>query len=360
MRRFCWVVFLILDFLLVVAFLGGFLGRYVQPTWDWWIQLLAIALPYVSIALIPVAFIALYFGKWKLRLLHSALLIMIVVRFGPALPSSKSSTTMDSAETLKVLTLNARGRHNNPKARDKMLALMKQEQPHVLSLQEIVFRFISEPPGLRGSPHILVLLDSLGYDTIRSEEGKPKYHQPILTILPQEELTQTEIRGDVGEALPGLVTRTVVKWQEQDIAVYNIHLLSFAEKPWQGDESRWFNLKTWLAGYRNFRRDFKTRAREATRIRKMLDEESNPFIVTGDFNSTPHNWAYYHLAQGLQDTFLEAGNDWGATYHSRQPMFRIDYVLASSDWQVVQTYPIEGNYSDHKPLVAHLKLRAIN
>ncbi len=92
-------------------------------------------------------------------------------------------------------------------------------------------------------------------------------------------------------------------------------------------------------------------------IRAMLAQETLPLIVSGDFNSTPHNWVYYGLADGLVDAFRVAGRGWGATYHADFPVARIDHVLVSRAWKVVQAHVSKAPYSDHLPLVVRLRWR---
>ena len=78
-------------------------------------------------------------------------------------------------------------------------------------------------------------------------------------------------------------------------------------------------------------------------------------LVAGDFNSTPHQWAYRHIAQGLR-----AGGG-GATFPAWRPLVQIDHVLAGPAWCIEATTvlrPRAGRLiSDHRPVVAQLRWR---
>ena len=154
------------------------------------------------------------------------------------------------------------------------------------------------------------------------------------------------------------VLRARFRWQGQEVALYNLHLKSFHDegRPWEGNLLRWLNPVSWqsLWGYRE---DLLTRAYEAEQVHRMLQQETLPFIVCGDLNSTLHNWSYWHIARGLKDTFKIAGRGRGATYHMRFPVFRIDYILVSSEFQVYSAHVADATFSDHLPLVATLSWR---
>jgi endonuclease/exonuclease/phosphatase family metal-dependent hydrolase len=80
-------------------------------------------------------------------------------------------------------------------------------------------------------------------------------------------------------------------------------------------------------------------------------------LVVGDFNSTPHQWAYWHLAQGLQNAAARRVRGWAATFPAQRPIVQIDHVLASPAWQVTAArIPANGavGISDHRPVVAYL------
>ena len=66
------------------------------------------------------------------------------------------------------------------------------------------------------------------------------------------------------------------------------------------------------------------------------------------------------FAIGLRDAFATAGRGWGHTYgHRMRPRFsflRIDHVLVSDDVEVVRAFTGGKDASDHRPVIADLRL----
>jgi len=87
-----------------------------------------------------------------------------------------------------------------------------------------------------------------------------------------------------------------------------------------------------------------------------------PFVLTGDFNTTPDSPAHALLTRGLQDARISAGTHSGpeATFHNftGKPNRRIDWILyrgfhATAVHTVTTSH--EGRYpSDHFPVSAEL------
>jgi len=68
------------------------------------------------------------------------------------------------------------------------------------------------------------------------------------------------------------------------------------------------------------------------------------------------------LAVGLRDAFASAGRGWGFTYgHTLRPrvsFLRIDHVLVSDDVAAVRSFVGGKEASDHRPVIADLRLPA--
>jgi len=86
----------------------------------------------------------------------------------------------------------------------------------------------------------------------------------------------------------------------------------------------------------------------------MSDIENSPYeaIVTGDFNDTPMSYTYYRLKRGRNDSFVEAGKGFGATYTLLRPFVRIDYLLFPEKYPITFHKVGKVYYSDHYPVTA--------
>jgi endonuclease/exonuclease/phosphatase family metal-dependent hydrolase len=103
--------------------------------------------------------------------------------------------------------------------------------------------------------------------------------------------------------------------------------------------------------------------RSISRRPKQVDQvfndiESCPVesFVCGDFNDNPMSYTYSRMMRDRQDTFVEAGDGFGATYSRLWPMLRIDYVLCPKSCTVVTHETPKVKLSDHYPVITEIAL----
>ena len=86
--------------------------------------------------------------------------------------------------------------------------------------------------------------------------------------------------------------------------------------------------------------------------------ESSPYsvVILGDFNDTPHSFAYQQLKKGHQDAFIEKGSRWGATFLKPFPFLRIDYILHDSELECTSYRCVSEIKSDHALVEASFKI----
>ena len=103
--------------------------------------------------------------------------------------------------------------------------------------------------------------------------------------------------------------------------------------------------------------------RSISRRPKQVDQvfndiESCPVesFVCGDFNDNPMSYTYCRMMRDRQDTFVEAGDGFGATYSRLWPMLRIDYVLCPKSCTVVTHETPKVKLSDHYPVITEIAL----
>ena len=348
----------------MLLFGAGYAAAYVPPDRGWWLQLVAVWLPYLSLGVPAAAVMVALAGRWKSLGVH-------VLCCGLALGRFFSFNGFDpspgEAPVLTVMTFNAaykywtggEGRRDTgeERARD-MAALMQRERPDVAALQGVGMRFPAEGPR-PSQAHTRALL-GLGYTVLPPDTLRGALNQPVFSRIPQRRVATLIPTGEEEDEKPYAVTRTVLEWQGRKVVVYNLHLRSFYDdgrRPWEGGLRRALNPKGWLQWLGKTQADFVARAGEAAYVRRLLNAETRPFIVCGDFNATPHNWAYRRISHGLTDAFRRRGRGFGGTYHARLPLLRIDHVLVSPDWRVDAAAVVSAGFSDHRPMVVRLALR---
>jgi predicted extracellular nuclease len=104
------------------------------------------------------------------------------------------------------------------------------------------------------------------------------------------------------------------------------------------------------------------RLAQSRALAAALRDGPRPLVLAGDLNAPDASAVVQALlAIGLHDAFASAGRGWGYTYgHALRPAFsflRIDHLLASSDVEVVRAFVGGKEASEHRPVIADLRLR---
>lgn len=350
-------------------FAAGYLCPYLPPEQFWWTGFGAIVLPFTGLALVVLT-VPLLMRRPRGRALislHGLALLLLAVRF--VHPWSWFGSRAPSERDLIVMTQNLPSAPIEQARRSsrKLLDMVEDVAPDLIGIQEgIVLGLDTGKYRSTREEKFRILMDSLHYYTepVPKSGGQmlPAWHDPVLARIPIADQRQFEFeypRNPLEEPLR--FVRTELVWRGRRLVHYNVHLATYGtSKPWRSIRGRPpFSPATIIDYLREMRSGFIRRAWEAGTIRTLIEREEDPVVVSGDFNCTPNNWAYRHLAPGFKDAWVEAGHGWGATYYSAFPIWRIDYVLASPELVPVSAdvFPIATDVSDHRALVARVRWR---
>jgi endonuclease/exonuclease/phosphatase family metal-dependent hydrolase len=244
--------------------------------------------------------------------------------------------------------------------RTPLVTLLAREAPDVLALQESRLRTAA---GWQGGQHASasirpLLGSSLDYAPPERLPAATVIQQPVVGQLRLDSLSVHPLPPDGETNARSRYTRTTFQWQGRPVVLYNVHLHTIGRaRPWTLMPEQWTSFSRWKTFLRTYREGALRRAQQARLIRRRVQRESHPVLVVGDFNSTPHQWAYWHLAQGLQSAAARRVRGWAATFPAQRPIVQIDHVLASPAWQVTAArIPANGavGISDHRPVVVDL------
>ena len=359
MRRIWWIAFIILDTLLLALFAAGYLARWIDPRTVWWPQLCAIGLPLLSVLVLTVPIVASFFRKWRLAGLHILPALLIVIRF-VAFGNTTSPPANENAQ-LRILSYNL-GQFDlisQAEQAQKLGKILHFLHPDVVGLQEFMVRYRGAPLRIKNMPYVANKLDSLGFQSVASDvHDVSTTFQPIASRASKIEQLQQRRLSIVEEGFPEMkLMRMHFRWNGREAVLYNLHLRTFGErKPWDEQNLSPLSFRFWIFYLRQYRDAFRYRAWQAEQIRNAMEQETLPLIVSGDFNSTPHNWVFHHLAQGMQDVFRQTGSTLKTSYHTRLPLARIDHMLVSRHWKIFSADIPPMEHSDHRPLLVQLGL----
>lgn len=328
---------------LVVA--SALAARWSAPSSGWWPQVAAAALPLLGPLTLPAA---LGFGVAAARTRRFGAGVCAVALSalfaGWALRTSPPTQAGEQGQSFRVMTLNA----GDAWGREGLVeSYIVESEPDLILLQEA---------GVKGGPlapavaRIMALAEY--YVLVDSEtSGEGAGRQVTLSRLPVISYTAGRLGSDEPEA--GVYSRTVVRWDGTDVAVYNIHLRPFNPAvgwSWQ----RAMSPAVWAETPGNLRTVFGEQAAEADVLARLVAAETRPVIVAGDFNSTPDQWPRAVLARTLR----EAVGRWrpAATRPDRWPAVNVDGVLVSPELTVARAGVGPAGLSDHRALWVTLQL----
>lgn len=321
------------DFLFVVTALYGgalaalWLVQHVVGERSWVGTLLTYApQPIYALPLAVFTLAALLRLNWRALRLDAVLAAGFLFLFlGFNIPVPSAAPPEDS---LKVMTLNI---HHGSGGVGEVVRLIREREPHVVCLQE------ANAYAEWGDPVPLLARKLPDYRLVRTGEMATLSRLPVHSsrVVP---LTDRGWRRGALEA--------TVAWKQGRVKVLNVHLLTSANgKSLATSRGR---LREYLSHTGNIRSE------QIASILEWRKQQSDPVIVTGDFNTPPRGRLYSRLTREMQDTFEQCGAGFGYSYSSQIPVLRIDYVFVSDGIRPVQCETLPVRVSDHRPVLAHV------
>lgn len=108
-----------------------------------------------------------------------------------------------------------------------------------------------------------------------------------------------------------------------------------------------------LTAHLDYRANPSVRHAQVGEIVRVLDADSLPTILAGDLNAPPD-------AAELQPLFTKLSDAWragpGYTYPASAPARRIDYILVSKHFTVLDARVSPAAAADHRPVITSLRL----
>lgn len=154
--------------------------------------------------------------------------------------------------------------------------------------------------------------------------------------------------------------RVLLTINQQSVVLYNMQTTA----PWIHPQKIWPGLTMPVYQYRD-------RTEQIQEFLERLQTETLPTIAAGDFNFTDQTQDYALLANSMQDAFKESGFGFGFTWpygwplrdlikmtnwKLTVPLFRIDYIWYSPDWQSDSSQVLSPVGSEHLPIISQLTL----
>jgi len=366
-KRFFIVVNIIFASLFLLACANSFL----PPKNFWFIALLGLVFPALLILMIGfLVFWTLVRSKWAIVSL--VLLIfgwMHIHAFYAFNVSHKFTEEKDSA-AIRIITWNVhyldqmyRPNQQQQSQREPIITFLKQQNADIICLQEF---FESNKPQYIANIEYMKKELGMPYHYFVDDYRQPKklyeVGPVIFSKLPILETGRHEYVHNSLKAVESLISADLLV-NHDTIRIYTTHLQSVLfrkkelreiEKIKKVEDSLLFASRSIIM---KLKQAYAFRGGQAQLVRSELDACPHPVLLCGDFNDVPNSYTYFHIKGNLQDAFLQKGFGIGRTYTSLSPTLRIDYLLASDHFRVLQCKKVELPYSDHYPVITDVALK---
>lgn len=341
MKQLKWFnkIAFILNILLVVLTLLGFLLPYMAPKLFPFLSVLTLILP--TLLMLNLVCVLYWAVQFKKQILLSVVVFLIGYTFFTKFYKF-SATNKEVLETdFTVLSYNVRlfNLFNwlpNENVPENIKRFIEEHNPDIICFQEY-------------SKSADYQLDDYKFRHIIMHGKKIKTGQAIFSkfrIIDEGEIALPNSDNNV-------VYADIVK-NKDTIRVYSIHLQSVNISPDinEIDESKSKRI------FNRLSEAFKVQQIQSELIQAHMEDFKGHKIICGDMNNTAFSYVYKNIIGDMNDAFVAAGKGFGQTYNYKYYPARIDYILADDVFEVKEfkTFNTFKN-SDHFPIMARLNMK---
>ena len=372
-RKFTKRVFIVSNIVVVIFFLLACTNAFIHPSVWWFVSLLGLIFPLLLLLVVGFLLFWLFFRSRQLCLIS---LVAILIGWQNihaffAFDVHKKFILEKPSNALRIMTWNVRGWDEfitrKPGAsghRQAMMDFIDRQNADLLCLQEFL-----EPTNFKNlAPNIEYIRDHLNYPyyffsrDYRGHAGQ--YESGVIIFSRHPFIDSFQIKYQNVRANKGAESLLAVdvNVNGKKIRLYTTHLQSvlFQSKDFRNvqiiknvDDSM---LEASRSVIKKLKTAYAARGDQADLVRQQLDQSPYPAIVCGDFNDVPNSYTYFRIRGDWQDAYTSRGFGIGRTYVHISPTLRIDYIMASRDFNILQCSKFVLPYSDHHPVIADIQL----
>lgn len=304
------------------------LNAYIPPKVFPWFNLLSLVFPGLIFGYVVITLFWIF--SWKKRAF--VFLFLGLLFFNSTMRWVNYSPTKNEAPDLKIMSFNTR---SGLIGRDEVTEYLKNSEADILLLQE---------DGGKG-------YESLGYQVVNPSKN--------LTVLSKYKIVDTKIINpdDESVSIPGVQIDIEIKGKQYRFIDVYLKPFKFEKSMIKLDGDNNEDEEKVKSIVKRLIPTFKIHQEQVNAINKAVENSPYPVILAGDFNSVPNSYEYYHLLNGMQDCFVEAGKGSATSFHDYKFPIRIDYIFASKSIKPI-SYKVDRSVkiSDHFPVIATFKL----
>ena len=372
LRTFTKRLFILLNIGFAVLFLLSCCNAFLHPDRWWFIALLAFFFPLFLILLI--LFIVFWIFACPRYVLISIIVMLagwknIHAFFGFSL--APHDFLKKDSTSIRIMTWNVRrwDIFSTKKNRDsghrlQMMDIVGKQNADVLCFQEFYEPDDSTKSNIRYLRNELQFPYYFFSKDYHNRVNKYQTGVVIFSKFPILSTLQAHFNTDSISQTESLIAADL-NVHDQTIRIYTAHLQSvlFKPKDFRNVEIIRNADDSMLAASRSLAKKLRSavglRGYQADTVRKRLDACPYPLVICGDFNDVPNSYTYFHIRGKLQDAFIAKSFGIGRSYIHIAPTLRIDYILPSDEFNVIQSMRLVTPYSDHHAVLTDLQLQNV-
>lgn len=354
-------IFLPLTIISAICLLLGTIAGSIDPRSNFLFAYFALAYPYSLL----VSTLFLIWWILKKRWAFSILILFSIAIGYKKLHATfglggKEGAAEKAKNSVRVMTYNVHsfklfGENNTVPVKEKMLQVVKDQNPDVICFQE----FYTRRKGNFNTIDSLKRLLKTDYYYFRPA-GDNDYEAFGLAIFSKYPIKE---KGEIlFEAFgDNMSIYADIDVQGKTVRIFNVHFQSISFQPQDYEFLDQLTKKTRgkLYGSKRIlymlRRAFVKRSEQVDIMKKEMAKCQTPYLIAGDFNDTPASYAVNQITKDLNNSFTKKGSGFGKTYNGKFPNFQIDYIATSKDFEILNYHITKAKLSDHFPVRTDIK-----
>jgi len=359
--RIIKILFIFLNLIFVIALGLSYAAPYVSPETNSYLPFFGLG--YSILVMINLCFVVIWiFFNWRWALL-SILTIALGWNHIVSHIQYRSEHSYTAEEfPVKILSYNVRNFDiynydknwkSNIEKRDKILSLIKNNQPDILCFQEYVHDVNND---FSTTDTLIKMLQPVFTDTVFNIVSRNIIKFGLATFSKYPIAGHGQIAFDNSSANFCIYTDLVIR--QDTVRVYNAHFESIRLSKKDIEYTHEVTETTDLDKHKKsskrifslLRAAFIDRASQSEKVAEHVASCKYPVILCTDLNDTPASYAYRRLNNVLNDAFTAAGTGFGNTYAGIFPPIRIDFIMYSKHFNAYNFETFKVDYSDHYPI----------
>jgi endonuclease/exonuclease/phosphatase family metal-dependent hydrolase len=355
----------ILNVLALIALLLAAFSDYISPFRAVFFSYLGLFFPFIFLLNLVLFFVWIFTKQWKLAGLDFLVFLICISSVHTYFPIHRKTKDIP-ADCIKILTYNVM-RFGQPDNRskeesNKILRYICENDADIVCIQE--YGVSKDDSKMLTDKDVYRALNKYPYHSI--EKLKFPYAREIFGVAIFSKFPVLSVKKVPYESAYNGSVICELNVKGKKVTLINNHLesnkLSLEERNnyyrmTLDPDSRSLDAFTKMMTKR-LTPAFQSRAFQAQIISKIIKEDKNPYIIVcGDFNDTPISYARHKIKGNLRDAFVDSGCGPGITYNRYRFLFRIDYILHSSNIKSYNCTVGKLRTSDHFPVWCYLQLK---